>query len=632
MSSVTAQLISDHYLVNLCPRGRVLDLAWENFSQTNFLSRGWIELPIFIDGTKIPDDLNWDQNYPQGQKLIAITYSTQFNSILVDQTYSLTNQGLSIKFKLRNQANDSKQIELFAICVPDILENAARDCALYLPNRKSIIFYERDQYLELKGDHPLSGYACQGPLDFNGRGAHPDKDRNLSGNPVATGKVQGALKYSLKLGPNTSKAITINLNLAHSEAGLPELQKFSKISQPEKSDTKFTAEIEAETATIAKATDLADLLELSEDETAKLKLVARVSSNIVSKSFGNLGANFAALDSTYFTENNGVEDYAYFWPRDGALVFQAGTRAGVLDPDKQQKYFEFIAKCLDPGGFLLHKYNITDPPTPASTWHPRLTKAGQPANPFQFDETALNLIVYHNYIESGGAEVSNFADAIPAMSAYLESKLTETGAHKHCYDLWENHYGTIVSTQVAIAAALRLAGNSTTSQLASGYFQTELLPKLLDRPFRGFIETDSGQFEPHYTADAALHWIWQYGPDLLSSDELDQIVNSLAEKLEVNDSGGFARYEGDHYLNPDPHFYPGNVWFICTLWFAQYFLRTNQLERAAKSVRYVLNHMDRTGLIAEMADPNTGFGISVKPLVWSHAEVLNLLHWKKLTA
>ncbi len=60
------------------------------------------------------------------------------------------------------------------------------------------------------------------------------------------------------------------------------------------------------------------------------------------------------------------DTYSYVWPRDGALVANALDLAGY--PEVSQGFFRFVARIIEPQGYLLHKYNPDG--TPASSWHP----------------------------------------------------------------------------------------------------------------------------------------------------------------------------------------------------------------------------------------------------------------------
>ena len=93
--------------------------------------------------------------------------------------------------------------------------------------------------------------------------------------------------------------------------------------------------------------------------------------------------------------------------------------------------------------------------------------------------------------------------------------------------------------------------------------------------------------------------------------------------------GGVARYENDYYhrISNDIEQVPGNPWFICTLWLADYYITvardTQELKRALPIFEWTASHALESGILAEQVNPYTNEPISVSPLTWSHATVVS---------
>jgi ferredoxin len=72
---------------------------------------------------------------------------------------------------------------------------------------------------------------------------------------------------------------------------------------------------------------------------------------------------------------------------------------------------------------------------------------------------------------------------------------------------------------------------------------------------------------------------------------------------------------------------PGNPWFICTLWLADYFIEraesVNELKLALPIFEWTASHALESGVLAEQVNPYTNDPISVSPLTWSHATVVS---------
>jgi GH15 family glucan-1,4-alpha-glucosidase len=105
-------------------------------------------------------------------------------------------------------------------------------------------------------------------------------------------------------------------------------------------------------------------------------------------------------------------------------------------------------------------------------------------------------------------------------------------------------------------------------------------------------------------------------------------MRAIEEQLWVKTPvGGVARYTNDYYhrVSDDIRNVPGNPWFICTLWLADYFIqraRTKaELKLAVPILEWAANHALESGVLAEQVNPYTNHPVSVSPLTWSHATV-----------
>jgi GH15 family glucan-1,4-alpha-glucosidase len=110
-------------------------------------------------------------------------------------------------------------------------------------------------------------------------------------------------------------------------------------------------------------------------------------------------------------------------------------------------------------------------------------------------------------------------------------------------------------------------------------------------------------------------------------------MSAVKDKLWVKtEVGGVARYINDYYhqISNDIENVPGNPWFICTLWLAEWYIKRAQqnskhltdLEKARELIEWVANRALSTNILAEQVNPYTNEPISVSPLTWSHATVV----------
>jgi GH15 family glucan-1,4-alpha-glucosidase len=139
-------------------------------------------------------------------------------------------------------------------------------------------------------------------------------------------------------------------------------------------------------------------------------------------------------------------------------------------------------------------------------------------------------------------------------------------------------------------------------------------------------------FELDPIIDASMFAIFAFG--LL--DPHDQRVEKTMAAIETRlwirtDVGGMARYEGDYYhrISEDIVNVPGNPWFICTLWLADWRIARagsiDELREALPILDWVAAHALPSGVLAEQVHPFSNAPLSVSPLTWSHATVVSTM-------
>jgi len=98
-------------------------------------------------------------------------------------------------------------------------------------------------------------------------------------------------------------------------------------------------------------------------------------------------------------------------------------------------------------------------------------------------------------------------------------------------------------------------------------------------------------------------------------------MRSLISRLWVQtDVGGFARYEGDYYFrrSGDLERIPGNPWFICTLWAAQWYIARAKIKQdlttALELMQWAALRAMESGILPEQASPRIGRADFSRPL------------------
>jgi len=355
----------------------------------------------------------------------------------------------------------------------------------------------------------------------------------------------------------------------------------------------------------------------------------------------NRGAIVAAtdFDITKFARDT----YAYAWPRDGALVANALDRAGHQDVTRQ--FFTFCQQTLVEEGFFLHKY--TPYGQPGSSWLPWVDSSGRRTLPIQEDETGLVLWalwqhyrIHRNLDFVVGLYSTLVVPAADWMASYID---TRNGLLMPSWDLWEERWGIHAFTVGAVWGGLDAARNfadlfgdvkayvryrDAADRLRKAS-DTHLYSPDLGRFARRIAVEDDGTLTVDMILDSALYGLWRFGMYPPDDKRIVETMTAIRDQLSNKAAtGGVARYEDDYYfkVEPDTKKTPGNPWFMCTLWLAQWYIATakdtHDLRPARDIINWVVAHQIPGGLLSEQLDPNTGAPLSVSPLTWSHAELI----------
>ncbi|HEX6819023.1 MAG TPA: glycoside hydrolase family 15 protein, partial [Ktedonobacterales bacterium] len=216
------------------------------------------------------------------------------------------------------------------------------------------------------------------------------------------------------------------------------------------------------------------------------------------------------------------------------------------------------------------------------------------------------------------------------------------------WDLWEERHGIHAYTVAAVYAGLCAAAMFTAAfgemELSAKYTQAAQEIKTATRQylwsdsagrFVRMINVDAdGTVHQDMTIDASISGLYQFGMFDATSDEIRKTMQAVADRLTVKTSvSGVARYENDYYhqVSQDIANVPGNPWFICACWLAEYQIAqattVQELHDALGLLEWVRQHALPSGVLAEQVNPYTGEPLSVSPLTWSHAEFAGAIRW-----
>jgi len=563
------------------------------------------------------------------------------------------------RIKIKNLTSRDRSVRIMHHQDFNMFGTKMGDTAYYDPDLRAIIHYRGKRYLMVtffgSGEQRIDEYAT-GTSGFHGaEGTWRDaEDGHLQGNPISQGAVDSTIAHHLNIPGEDERTVFMVLIAGQSRQELMELHKWLlKISPQGVIDR---------TSSYWRLWVGGTNINFGNLPPKVVELFKR-SLLVVRTQIDNGGAILAANDSDIMQFSR--DTYSYMWPRDGALVANALDLAGFSDLARW--FYTFCKDAVTSEGYFHHKYNPDG--SPASSWHPWVLN-GSRVLPIQEDETALVVwALWRHYYRYRDIEFVRplWADLVQKAADFLvKYRDPRTGLPLPSYDLWEERWGIHAFTVATVFGALKAARNfavcfgdrakaevfnSAAEQIresAAKYlysprlkrFVRRLVPRDNPQPpdQKDYVESHRLSSEPRTDelfevddiVDSSLFGIYKF--QLFEADDprVEATMRAVEDHLWVNTRvGGVARYENDSYhkISDDAGAVPGNPWFICTLWLADYFITrattTSELKSALPIFEWTAAHALESGVLAEQVHPYDNEPLSVSPLTWSHATVVS---------
>nr|WP_255570479.1 glycoside hydrolase family 15 protein [Cohnella sp. CFH 77786] len=525
----------------------------------------------------------------------------------------------------------------------DIYGSSYGDTAYYDPDLRSLIFYKGKRYFSLscRSENPSSadpsGFAT-GKKGVEGlEGTWRDaEDGRLERNPITQGSIDGTIEMTLRAAGGSQAKGWFWIAFGTS---IKEIDRLEYGIRREASPDAFLDRTTAYWREWLRK----DRHELGLLQPEMASLYKR-SLLIIRTHFDNRGAIIAANDADML--KFAKDTYSYMWPRDGALISHALDRSGYAD--LTALFFRFCRTSLSTDGYMMHKYNPDG--SAGSSWHPWIDARGNKQVPIQEDETALVLFALWHHHQMGGTldrSKEDYERLVQPAADFLVRYRSGSGLPLPSWDLWEERYGvmaftvsTVYAGLLAAASFARCHGDHTragkyqdTADSVKTAVENEMYSPELGRFVRAlYWNEQKGMYEPDLKLDASLYGLFDFGLFAPDDPRIERTMRDLYLALSVKtEVGGVARYENDYYhqASQDLANVPGNPWFICTLWYAEWLIavaRTEQdLEQAASFILWANRHSLPSGVMAEQIHPYTGEPLSVSPLAWSHASYVKVV-------
>jgi len=630
-------------LINFDANYNIRDIYYPYVGKENH-SEGCVSRSgVWVDGHfTLIDDPGWRKNmvYESGALVTEVTATNdELRLILTFHDVVDFHRDIFLRrVDITNHENRPRDVRLFFHYDLRILGNEVGDTIYYHPRLKGLVAYKDNRYFLASGEVGEKTGINQwttGSKELTGRGTTlcDAEDGSLERVPLAAGFIEGVIGLHAPAVPAKGNATIYHwLAVSNRFHGVEEL---NNLLNERGSESFIVRTRDYWRAWVNK--ESADFIDLPEPVISLYKR----SLLIMRTQIDNRGAIIAGTDSDITTFLR--DTYSYVWGRDGAFVANALDLAGYGEISRN--FFQFCAHTITSEGYLLHKYTADG--TLASHWMPWADEEGNLQLPIQEDETAL--VVYYLW-----AHYSKYRDIEFIRSLYrkliknaadfmVKFREPHTNLPAPSYDLWEERRAIHSFTVAAVWAALQAAANFTETfgevTLTKQYRQAaaeikdaaikHLCDKEQDRFLRSIEIKADGSIQRDSTIDSSISGFFLFGmfepTDPLIENTMAAIKDRLWCKTEV---GGMARYENDRHMQvtQDLANVPGNPWFVCTLWLAQYFIAKAQALADLKPALDILRWASRcalpSGVLAEQVNPYNCNPLSVSPLTWSHAELV----------
>lgn len=626
-------------LVQFDHRLRMRDLYFPRVGQVNHIQSAHNQIGVWVEGRfswVYQDDWEHRPGYRQGT---LVTESSAVNLKL----------GIAIRFsdgvhpwenilvrqiRIQNLADRPRPVLLFATHDFDLEETDVGDTALWSPTLGAMIHYHRNRWFLIGGMGPKGGIHqyTVGRKRYQAEGTWRDaEDGHLEGHTISQGAVDSTVSLKAELDAGGSADLYLWIVCASDHDSAAAGHQLVGAAGPEQLIDRITRYWYG---WVASGNPV--WRNLPED----LQSAYQRSLMVIRTQVDNGGAIVAANDSDIL--QCARDHYSYMWPRDGAFVAAALDRAGFGSVTR--RFYRFCEATLDSAGHFWHKYNPDG--TLGSSWHPLLSNTGEQL-PIQEDETALVLWGLGMHREDQEFIAALYDPLIkPAADFLVSYRDGETKLPKESYDLWEERRGVFTFTTAAVVAGLQAAADMASSvgdaSAAKRYQDTaqetrDAMLKYLwseeEQCFaRGFYARRIGGRVLDTTPDISIIGLFLLGILSPTDPKMEATVDRLERELQIRTAvGGIARYYDDYYfrVTDDLSLAPGNPWVLATLWVARWYIArahsAEELEPAMEYIRLALSFALPTGILPEQVNPLNGKPLSVAPLTWSHATLVDTL-------
>ena len=321
--------------------------------------------------------------------------------------------------------------------------------------------------------------------------------------------------------------------------------------------------------------------------------------------------------------------YAYCWPRDAVFITKA---MDILKMDKEtERFYKVFCKKVQSKNGMFEQRFYTDGNL-APCWG------------YQIDETAsvvYGVYEHYKYCNSEKFLKDNLQmceKAIDFLKRYVNDILEGTNKYHVSYDLWEmnegKHLYSFASIYAAFDCMLKIYDvlRNNVSEFENNRLKEEKVSKNKKEIERLQVEVKKYVNNNMYD-DERKTYLRNTEDNKMDISILGAVtpfnmfkpkekkVQNTVERINLSlrtYTGGYQRFENDHYMN-------GNPWSIATLWMTLYYLETGEKKKAKETFDFVVKTVGKHYFLGEQVDNETLKPNWVIGLGWSHAMFIIVL-------
>lgn len=321
--------------------------------------------------------------------------------------------------------------------------------------------------------------------------------------------------------------------------------------------------------------------------------------------------------------------YAYCWPRDAVFITKA---LDILKMTKETEkfYSNFCRMTQSKNGM----------------WEQRFYTDGKlaPCWGYQIDETASVVYgVYSHYEHTKNEEFLKVnlhmcEKAVDFLKRYVNDLFEGTGKYQLSYDVWEEnegiHFYSLAAIFAAFTAMIKIYNvlGKNVSDFENNRLKDEKVNKNIEEMTKLQVEVKKYIEEKLYDENRKsyvrnandrrmdISLLGAVYPFNVFSPKEKKVLNTVDNiNLTIRTyTGGYQRYEYDHYRNGAP-------WPISNLWMTLYYLENGEKKKAKETFDFVLKTAGKHSFLGEQVDNNTLKPNWVIGLGWSHAMFIIVL-------